>query len=219
MKTKPGCFIVLEGLEGSGKSTALQVISQILTDHKINYITTREPGGTRVGEVVRSLIKETVIDQPLSKQAELLLMYAARSQLLEQVIRPALNQGTWVIADRFEPSTYAYQGGGRKIDEKIIDHLSAFCVQDTKPDLLVFLDVPADLGLKRAQQRGELDRIEQESLDFFHNVYNGYHNYLKKHNTVAVIDATLSLEQVQKDLHAVFVDFLNKNSTQLELKS
>ena len=200
MKQQRGSFIVLEGLEGAGKTTALATMTEFLTAKNISYITTREPGGTRVGEVVRSLLKETIEGQPLCAPAELLLIYAARVQLIEQVIKPALEQGIWVIADRFELSSYAYQGGGRKLDPLIIDQLSTFCVKDLHPDLLVFLDVSVTTGLRRAEQRGELDRIEQEPLEFFENIRNAYHYYLKKYQHVAMIDANQSLVQVQIDL-------------------
>ncbi len=133
-----GKFIVVEGLEGAGKSTALQTIKRYLERFVPELLLTREPGGTRVGEHVRQLLKERVEGEALEPRCELLLFYAARVQLLEQVIRPALSQGTWILADRFELSTFAYQGGGRKLDKHMIQHLSAFCLQGFKPDLILF---------------------------------------------------------------------------------
>lgn len=194
---KTGHFIVLEGLEGAGKSTALTTIKRFLAERVPELITTREPGGTRVGEAARQLIKETVPSESLDVRAELLLLYASRVQLVEQVIRPALSRGCWVIGDRFELSTWAYQGGGRKIDPDMIANLSTFCVKDIKPDLIIFLDISPELGLRRALKRGKADRIERESLDFFTNVYNSYHHYIKAMPNVAIIDASKPLAVVQ----------------------
>ena len=185
-----GQFIVIEGLEGAGKTTALHTIQQVLDEHGIAHITSREPGGTRVGEMARCLIKESVPNEPLDPRAELLLFYAARVQLLECVIRPALAKGTWVLLDRFELSTFAYQGGGRKLDESMIRHLSNFCITDMQPDLILFLDVSPQQGLQRIQLRGEIDRIEQEALSFFNDVHNAYHHYIKTMSNVSIVDAS-----------------------------
>ena len=195
-----GQFIVVEGLEGAGKSTALHIIQQILDDHGLPHITSREPGGTRVGEMARCLIKETLPNEPLDPRAELLLIYAARVQLVERVIRPALAKGTWVLLDRFELSTFAYQGGGRKLDEKMIRHLSEFCIADMQPDLILFLDVPPQQGLQRIQIRGEIDRIEQEALTFFNDVNDAYHQHIKTMNNVRVIDASQPQPVVQTQI-------------------
>lgn len=197
-----GHFIVVEGLEGAGKSTALTTIKRFLAGHVAEVITTREPGGTRVGEVARQLIKETVPAEPLDARTELLLLYASRVQLVERVIRPALNRGCWVLADRFELSTWAYQGGGRKLGRDMIAHLSSFCLQDLQPDLIVFLDISPQQGLKRAFKRGKADRIEQESLAFFTDVYNSYHEQIKTMNNVVVIDASKPLLAVQHAIHS-----------------
>jgi len=197
MMPKAGRFIVVEGLEGAGKSTALTTIKRFLAERVPELITTREPGGTRVGETARQLIKETISSEPLDARTELLLLYASRVQLLEQVIRPALNRGCWVVGDRFELSTWAYQGGGRKLDPNMIASLSSFCVKDIKPDLIIFLDISPEQGLRRALKRGKADRIEQESLDFFTAVYNSYHEHIKKMENVVVIDASKPLAVVQ----------------------
>ena len=198
MTWNKGHFIVVEGLEGAGKSTALNTIKSFLTGHVPELITTREPGGTRVGEAARHLIKESVLTEPLDPRAELLLLYASRVQLLEQVIRPALNRGCWVLADRFELSTWAYQGGGRQLDHAMISHLSSFCLHDFKPDLTLFLDISPQQGLKRVRRRGKADRIEQESLSFFADVYDGYQEQIKNIHNVVVIDASKPLAEVQQ---------------------
>ncbi len=201
---KHGHFIVVEGLEGAGKSTALDVIKSILNPRVAELVSTREPGGTRVGEVIRSLIKDITPDEPLDSRVELLLFYAARVQLIERIIRPALARGAWVLADRFELSTLAYQGGGRKLPLTMIEHLSAFCIENLKPDLIIFLDVTPEQGLKRIIARGKIDRIEQESLDFFHDVRAFYHQHIKNLDNVFMIDANQSREQVQQAVsHAV----------------
>jgi len=208
MGSDTGHFIVVEGLEGAGKSTALSTIKQFLVERVPELITTREPGGTRVGEAARQLIKETVSAEPLDARTELLLLYASRVQLIEQVIRPALSRGCWVIGDRFELSTWAYQGGGRKLDPEMIAHLSAFCVKDIKPDLIIFLDISPEQGLRRALKRGKADRIEQESLAFFTQVYTSYHHYIKTMTNVVCIDASKPLAVVQKLLCASLEQYL-----------
>jgi dTMP kinase len=196
---KRGRFLVVEGLEGAGKSTALHYLHDRLQSQGIQVITTREPGGTVVGETVRHLLKHTD-QEPMDPRAELLLFYAARVQLLETVIKPALNQGTWVLADRCELSSFAYQGGGRGIQPEILKQLSALCVGDTQPDLLFYLDISPEIGLQRAVTRGKLDRIEQESLAFFQAVHARYQAYLPTYLSTVVIDASQPLIQVQADL-------------------
>jgi dTMP kinase len=194
----PGRFIVVEGLEGAGKTTAIQTIRQFIESIPRPVIVTREPGGTQIGEELRRLIKKTMQNEVLEARSELLLMYAARVQLVEQVIKPALNRGDWVIADRFELSTYAYQGGGRGISTAIIDNLSTICLGTFKPDLIVFLDISPEQGLQRVKKRGEFDRIEQETPIFFNNVYEGYHERIRKMDKVCIIDASSPMEVVQQ---------------------
>lgn len=211
MSALRGHFVVVEGLEGAGKSTALDTIKQILIARTDELILTREPGGTHVGEVLRRLIKESIPTEPLDSRAELLLFYAARVQLLEQVIRPALLRGAWVLADRFELSTFAYQGGGRKLDEAMISHLSSFCVGDLVPDLTIFLDVNPELGLKRAGLRGAMDRIEQESLAFFRAVHDAYHRHIQTMPNVVVIDASLPLDEVRQSITMAMDHYLTNH--------
>ncbi|MDF1757883.1 MAG: dTMP kinase [Legionellaceae bacterium] len=197
MDIKPGRYIVVEGLEGAGKTTAMKTIKRFLAENDIEFVTTREPGATIVGESVRNLIKDPAVKDYMDPRTELLLFYAARIELLEQVIKPALKKGQWVLSDRCELSSFAYQGGGRKIDEKMLYSLSDFCVKDCLPDLMVFLDIKPEQGLERAKRRGKLDRIEQESLDFFRDVYDSYHKHLKNIKNVAIIDAKKPLPIVQ----------------------
>lgn len=208
---KKGCFIVVEGLEGSGKTTAMTTIKRCLAPVVPELVLTREPGGTRVGEVVRTLIKEQVPGEPLDARAELLLFYAARVQLRQQVIEPALQRGAWVLADRFEMSTFAYQGGGRHLDESMLRHLSHFCLEGLQPDLILFLDVPPKVGLERAQKRGQLDRIEQESLDFFKAVHAAYHRQLAHLPQAVVIDGTRSLAAVQHHIRTTIETLIRRH--------
>jgi dTMP kinase len=207
--TKSGRFIVLEGLEGAGKSTAIKTIYDYLFPRVPEIITTREPGGTHVGETVRSLVKATKLDEPLDARAELLLFYAARVQLLNHIILPALSRGAWVVADRFELSTYAYQGGGRQLDLNMIQHLSNFCLGDLEPDLTIFLELSPELGLERACLRGKKDRIEDESMSFFKNVHASYHQHLKRFRHVQIIDASQSLDTVQSTIINTLEQYMN----------
>lgn len=195
-----GRFIVLEGLEGAGKSTVLQGIARHLTDQHIDFVQTREPGGTKIGETLRALIKSGLEEERLLPQSELLLIYAARIQLLTQVIQPTLASGRWVICDRFELSTYAYQGGGRQLDLHFIDQLSHFCLHGFQPDCLFFLDVSPDIGLSRAKQRGAYDHIEQESQVFFTRVHQMYHERLAQVPGARCINAALPFEQVMHEV-------------------
>lgn len=208
MIAKQGHFIVVEGLEGAGKSTALLTIKRFLKEFVPELIVTREPGGTHVGEVVRTLVKEVLPSEALDPRAELLLFYAARVQLLQEVIRPALARGAWVLADRFELSTFAYQGGGRGLDSGMLEHLSAFCLDDFKPDLLLFLDITPERGLQRARRRGKIDRIEQESLAFFTKVAQAYQQKLKTMNHAVIIDANQSLPVVQEEICHTLKNYL-----------
>ena len=211
MSTK-GSFIVVEGLEGAGKSTALEVIKHVLNAHVPELVITREPGGTRVGEVARELIKEFLPEEPLDPRAELLLFYAARVQLIERIIRPALDRGAWVLADRFELSTLAYQGGGRKLPSAMIDHLSAFCIEDIKPDLIIFMDITPEQGMQRVVSRGKTDRIEQESMVFFNDVYQSYHQHIKTMTNVVVIDASKPLLVVQEAIRAALENYMTDHA-------
>ena len=205
-----GRFIVVEGLEGAGKSTAVETIKHFLKKNVDDFITTREPGGTVVGEAVRELIKHAPADEPLDSRAELLLLYASRMQLVERLIKPALNAGWWVLADRFELSTFAYQGGGRGLDMQMIQSLSTFCLKGFTPDLIFFMDVSPERGLSRVHQRGHADRIEQESIDFFNNVYDAYHATIKTMKQVVIIDANQPLASVQQAIIDALTDYLKQ---------
>lgn len=196
---KSAKFVVIEGLEGAGKSTAVATVLAWLQAKGFDVVQTREPGGTPLAEQIRTLVK-AVQDEAIAPETELLLMYAARSQLLANVIRPALARGQVVLADRHDLSSRAYQGGGRQIAAEVIDQIRAVVVKDTRPDLTLYLDIDPEIGLKRASARGELDRIEQEKLDFFKRTRQKYLEIAATDPSIVVIDAAKPLAQVQKSL-------------------
>tara|TARA_R110002126_G_scaffold285314_4_gene435592 strand:- start:470 stop:1129 length:660 start_codon:yes stop_codon:yes gene_type:complete len=194
----PGKFIVVEGLEGAGKSTAIATISQWLQQQQHNVVSTREPGGTPLAEKLRTLVKQPDSNEILTPETELLLMYAARKQLLTNVICPALAQGDWVLADRHDMSSRAYQGGGRQLDEQFINSLRQKVLGTTAPDLTLYLDIDPALGLSRAAARGELDRIEQEQLAFFIRTRQKYQQIAAAEANIVTINAGQPLAQVQQ---------------------
>jgi len=203
-----GKLIVIEGLEGSGKSTAVHTVIELLSSLHIKTVTTREPGGTAIGEIIRSIIKNTEYKDVLDDRGELLLLYTARLQLVEQVIKPALERGYWVIADRFELSSLAYQGGGRGLNIQKIKELSDFCLEGFKPDYTLYLDISPELGMKRVRARGEFDRIEQQSIEFFNRVHQTYINYINNDPSSITIDASLPLPEVQSQIKEAMIQFI-----------
>lgn len=199
----PGKFIVIEGLEGAGKSTALSHVVAWLQQHGIAHIEqTREPGGTPLAERMRSIVKE-VHEEPLTMQAELLLMYASRVQLVENRIKPALAKGTWVVGDRHDLSSQAYQGGGRGIDAALIGQIKQAVLGDFSPDLTLYLDISPEVGLQRARSRGALDRIEQEQLSFFDRTRRRYLELAKADPRIHIIDASRSEAEVAQAIYQV----------------
>lgn len=202
-------FIVIEGLEGSGKSTAMQVCQSVLSSYNKPFITTREPGGTHVAEQLRDIVKHTK-GEKISTQTELLLMYGARSQLVEQVIRPALQDGTWVLGDRHDLSSKAYQGGGRGVADKTLAFLSEFVLDGLTPDLTLYLDIDPKVGLQRARGRGELDRIEQENIAFFERTRARYLELAQADESIVIIDAQQNMEKVHQDITVAVSQFIER---------
>ena len=196
-----GKFIVIEGLEGAGKSTAVATIANWLEQQGIAYISVREPGGTPFAESLRDLIKADW-QETITAEAELLLMYAARVQLVENVIKPALAKGTWVIGDRHDLSSRAYQGGGRELGDSTLQQLKQITLKDFRPDLTLVLDIAPEVGLQRAAARGELDRIERNALEFFTRTRERYLQIAATEADIEVIDAQQVIEQVQQDIVA-----------------
>lgn len=195
-----GKFIVIEGLEGAGKSTAIATVKQYLESRGHQVVCTREPGGTPLAEQLRTLVKQANPEEQIAPETELLLMYASRVQLLTNVIRPALSAGNWVLADRHDLSSRAYQGGGRQLGDQLIDTLRQAVLGNTRPDLTLYLDLDPALGLARAASRGELDRIEQEQLSFFQRTRAKYLEIAGKEPNIVVIDASQPLAEVQQAL-------------------
>jgi dTMP kinase len=192
-----GKFITVEGIEGVGKSTNLGFIHAQLRSAGIDVVQTREPGGTPLGEAIRALLLDPAYTG-MDVHCELQLMFAARAEHLGKIIRPALERGQWVLCDRFTDATYAYQGGGRGVDVSFIARLEELVQGDFRPDLILLLDVPVEVGLARAGQRGALDRFEQEQFDFFERVRAAYlERAARDPGRYRVIDASLPLEQVQ----------------------
>ncbi|MBK4765209.1 MAG: dTMP kinase [Pantoea sp. Brub] len=192
-------FIVLEGLEGAGKTTACNTVMNTLNEYGIcskNIIFTREPGGTPLAEKIRQLIKYGLKEEKIIDKVELLMIYAARVQLVETVIKPALVQGKWVIGDRHDLSSQAYQGGGREFDKNLIYLLKNLLLGNFSPDLTIYLDVEPKIGLNRISSRQELDIFEKESLNFFNKIRNRYLELVTENNNVLFIDANQSLNYV-----------------------
>ncbi|MBX4132174.1 dTMP kinase [Frischella sp. Ac48] len=210
-----GKFIVIEGLEGAGKTTAIKTVADVLKQNRIfDLVYTREPGGTPIAEALRNLIKNGLDNEPLTAKAELLMFYAARIQLIDNVIKPALSKNQWVIGDRHDLSTQAYQGGGRQLDNQFMTILRENVLDGFKPDLTLYMDIPPELGLKRALARGELDRIEQESLIFFDRVRNRYQELAQHDSSIITIDASQPLEQVTQMIRQTLKTWLIKHGNQ-----
>jgi dTMP kinase len=198
-----GRFITVEGGEGAGKSTQLAYIQQRIETAGIPLTVTREPGGTPLAEQIRALLLDHR-NGDMASDTELLLMFAARAQHLAELIRPALAKGEWVLCDRFTDSTYAYQGGGRGIETRRIALLEDWVQGDFRPHVTLLLDVPVEVGMARAQARGELDRFEREQEAFFHQVREAYLDRARQEpGRFKIIDASCSIEEVQGQIDAV----------------
>ncbi|HRG50184.1 MAG: dTMP kinase [Cellvibrionales bacterium] len=195
-----GKFITIEGGEGVGKSTNIACVESFLQAQAISYVKTREPGGTPLAEEIRSLLLAPR-DEKVCEKTELLLMFAARAQHLQQVILPALQRGEWVICDRFTDATYAYQGGGRKLSLDTIATLETVVQGGLQPDLTLLLDVDVGTGLARLGNREQIDRFEREQQDFFEAVRAMYHQRAKQFpERFRIVDAGQPLEVVQKNI-------------------
>lgn len=200
MTQRRGRFITVEGTEGAGKSTNLAFIRDYLRRAGIDFVETREPGGTPLAEEIRTLLL-TPRKERMAEAAELLLVFAARAQHLQTVILPALEAGRWVLCDRFTDATYAYQGGGRGLSTAQIAELEQLVQGTLRPDLTLLLDLPVAQGMARARGRGELDRFESERLEFFERVRQSYlARAAEAPERFRVIDAAGSLEAVQAQI-------------------
>lgn len=204
-----GQFITLEGQDGAGKSTNLAVIGKLLEDNNIDYVATREPGGTALGEAIRKLILDSH-ELSFGDLAELLLMFACRAQHIEELIEPALASGKWVLCDRFTDASYAYQGGGRGLGRQRIAELEKKVQSDLHPNLTIILDLPVELGASRAGQRSAADRFEQQQLDFKQRVRDTYLEIAKlEPERAKLVDASQSLQQVEQNIITLVQQFIS----------
>lgn len=200
-------FITFEGVDGAGKSTHLAWFADTVRQRGVDVIVTREPGGTPLGEQLR----EILLNQPMSIGTEALLMFAARLEHIEQVIKPALHAGKWVISDRFTDASFAYQGGGRGLDWDKLRQLEQWVHSGLQPDLTLFFDVPVEVAQQRLRSpdntrpnNATLDRFEQEQADFFERVRAGYHKRIRQNpQRYAVIDGAQPLEKVKRQLEGI----------------
>lgn len=207
-----GCFITVEGTEGVGKSTNIEFLCSLLKDKDIEIVLTREPGGTPMAEELRNMLLQPR-GESVSEDAELLLMFAARAQHLENVIKPALERGAWVISDRFTDATFAYQGGGRGVDENQILMLETLVQKGLQPDMTLLLDLDVEIGLTRASARSAPDRFEQEKVAFFEKVRAAYlARAAADPLRFAVIDASVSLDAVQRQINQAVNRFVESQN-------
>ena len=202
-----GKFIVVEGLEGAGKSSVIGLIVKSLVASGKRVEQTREPGGTPMAEAIRECVKHDW-EETVSEETELLLMYAARVQLLTNKILPSLESGAWVVGDRHDLSSQAYQGGGRGVSQDTMSTISGIALKGFKPDLTLYLDVEPAVGLERARGRGELDRIEQAGLAFFERTRARYLELAQDDDSIKVINAMQPMEDVHSDVVATINQYL-----------
>lgn len=199
MKDVIGKFISLEGVDGAGKTTHLEYLSDYLVKQNITVLVTREPGGTNAGEQLRSILLDAT--EPIEPLTELLMMFAARAEHVQKIIRPAIVAGTWVLCDRFTDATYAYQGGGRGIDSRHIEVLEHMTQGGLSPDLTFLLDLPVEIGLRR--RRGldrSRDRFESLDLEFKQRVRLAYLARSKTESRILCMDGTLPIETIQNEM-------------------
>lgn len=205
-----GLFITLEGPEGAGKSTNRDYLAALLRELGVDVVLTREPGGTPLAERIRELLLAPA-DEPMASDTELLLVFAARAQHLQQVVRPALTRGAVVLCDRFTDATYAYQGGGRGVPTERIALLEDFVQGALRPDLTLVFDLPVEVGLARAAARGRLDRFEQERLEFFEAVRSTYlQRAAQSPERYRVLDAAQPLDAVQQRIAGLLPQLLER---------
>ncbi len=207
---QPGRLITVEGIEGGGKTTNIPYIRELLEAAGGEVVLTREPGGTTLGEEIRGLLLDHRHDG-MSADAELLLMFAARAEHLERVIRPALAAGRFVLCDRFTDATFAYQGGGRGIPLDRVEVLARWVHADVTPALTLLFDMPVEIGLTRAHRRAAADRFEREELAFFERVRATYLDLARREpGRYRVINAAQSLADVQRQIAEVLTSWLER---------
>ncbi len=209
MTTTKARFISLEGSEGVGKTTSLKFVQSFVESLGHAVLVTREPGGTPMAEEIRNiLLKER--EETVHMDTELLLMFASRTQHVQQVIKPALNEGKWVICDRFVDASYAYQGGGRGIEFSHIQELERWCLGSFKPDLTLLLDMSSTEGIARTKKRGKADRFEVEKMAFYQRIRAAYlERATNEPERIHIIDASPTVELVQEEIRSVLLKTLS----------
>ncbi len=211
MAQKPGKFITFEGGEGAGKSTNILAAQEYLESQGVKAQLTREPGGTPLAEEIRSLLISKR-EESVNELTELLLVFSARAQHLNNLIKPALAQGIWVLCDRFTDATYAYQGAGRGLSLEAIRTLEVLVQDNIRPDLTLLLDLDIEVGATRARNRGALDRFESLDAEFFSRVRDMYLQRAKSESYYKVVDANQSLENVQLAVKNTLIEFIREVS-------
>lgn len=196
-------FIVIEGLDGAGKSTAIDFVRRYLQKKNLPAVYTREPGGTKIAEDIRNLALKSYTDESVHSDTELLLMYASRLQHVHSLINPSLQKGLNVVSDRFYWSSIAYQGGGRGIDLKKIWALNDYFLNGCEPDLTIYLDIDPITGLQRANKVGSPDRIEQAGLEFFSRTREAFKILVKESDKAVEIDASQSVTSIEKQIYQI----------------
>ena len=192
-------FVSIEGIDGCGKTTQIKLLAEYLSQLGVEFTIVREPGGTRAGEEIRQILLHK--DFLLCAESELLLFLAARAQIVREVVRPALESGRLVIADRFMDSSVAYQGVGRNLGQKVVKFMNSFVVGNTVPDITLYIDVPADVAMSRMRKEKKNDKIEVESLEFFERVRKGYERLMVENSKrFVLIDGRQAEEQVHEDI-------------------
>lgn len=205
---KKGLFITLEGIEGAGKSTAVDFIEDFLTKEGHDVIKTREPGGTVIGEQIREILLKNE-NYTLTYDTELLLVFSARAQHIQEVILPALSSGKIILCDRFTDASYAYQGGGRGIDASRINLLEKWVQGDLRPNLTLLFDLDVIIGMQRTKKRSDADRFEREEINFFEKIRNTYLERAKNEpQRFRIINSASSLESVKEQIITILKDFL-----------
>ena len=206
-KHHAGRFITFEGIDGAGKSTHIDFVKQLLSKRDIEVVSTREPGGTPLGEALRALL----LKDQMHLETEALLMFASRREHIAQVIEPALEAGNWVISDRFTDASFAYQGGGRKLSLDKLRALEQWVHPHLQPDLTLLFDVPIDVARSRLDATRTLDKFEQEKSNFFHDTRNEYLRRVAEFpQRFRVIDSTRSIEAIQQELVGIIDDLCAK---------
>ena len=205
MKAK---FITLEGIEGSGKTSSIKSITDLLDKKNISYVVTREPGGSSIGKELRAILLHP--DTEISPEVELMLMLSDRKDHVEKIILPNLEKGNWVVSDRFMDSSIAYQGGGRQLGKKLIISVAEY-LNLPQPDLTLLFDLPVEISLSRVKARGELDRFEKEELEFHKRIRNTYLDLAKNNsNRIKIIDSSQKIESMLNNVKQAIEKLFNE---------